>query len=116
MRESFDFDEYDNLPLSTLEGKTLTKIELIKGKLGEFDNKDRLIFTSEDGQIYEMSHDQNCCEAVSIENIEGSLKDLTGSPITLAKESSNSKYVDYDYEKFSSTMDILHNSHRKRLR
>lgn len=35
---------------------------------------------------YEMFHAQNCCESVSINDIDGDVADIIGSPITLAEE------------------------------
>jgi hypothetical protein len=46
-----------------------------------------------------MGHYQDCCEQVYIESIVGDLKDLIGSPILLAEESTNSdtnKLDEYD--------------------
>lgn len=48
-----------------------------------------LIFTTTCNQRYMMHHDQDCCECVWIEDICGELKDLVGSTITLAEESSS---------------------------
>ena len=46
-----------------------------------------------------MWHNQDCCESVSIEDICGDVKDLIGSPIILAEESTNSEdHPREDYE------------------
>lgn len=51
------------------------------------ENKDVLYFIDEDkGEYLVMRHDQQCCESVSLEDIDGDLKDLTYSPIYEAEE------------------------------
>lgn len=65
-----------------LVGKTLSDILV---------SDDEIIFTTTDGETYKMYHSQNCCESVYIEDIVGDVKDLIGSPILLAEESSNSE-------------------------
>ncbi len=77
--------------ISELVGKTLTGIE--KGI-------DELIFHCETGEKYKMYHSQNCCEAVTIEDINGDLDDLVGTPILMAEEVSNQEYVDAFKSKF----------------
>ncbi len=68
--------------ISELEGKTLTDIQ----RVGD----EEIIFTVDDGSQYKMYHDQDCCETVSIDDINGDLNDLIGAPITLAEKSSKS--------------------------
>jgi len=38
---------------------------------------------------FELEHDQDCCEQVYIESVEGDLKDLIDSPLTMAEVVSN---------------------------
>ena len=35
---------------------------------------------------FALYHSQDCCESVTVENITGDLKDLIGSPLTMAEE------------------------------
>ena len=67
--------------ISELIGKTFLRVE-------NQDN-DQIVFISEN-EVFTFCHDQDCCEGVSIEDIEGDLNDLIGSPILLAEENTNS--------------------------
>ena len=69
--------------VSELVGKTLKDITLM--------DQDKITFTCNDGTIYEMYHDQDCCESVTIEDICGNLEDLVGSPILMAEEATSGK-------------------------
>jgi hypothetical protein len=72
----------------------MAEIKNLIGKiLIEVTNKgnDELIFICDDGTSYKMYHDQDCCENVSIDDINGDLQDLIGSPILTAEESSSNE-------------------------
>lgn len=85
---------------SDLLGKTLTKVEVKNEKDPDAYHDDEIVFHTDDGKIYRMYHDQDCCESVSIESIVGDIADLIGNPITLAEEVTNqdlpAKEGDYD--------------------
>lgn len=66
-----------------LLGKTLTSV--IKN-----DDNNEIVFTVDDGTQFKMYHQQDCCESVSIDDIEGDLNDLVGSPILVAEENVSS--------------------------
>jgi hypothetical protein len=84
--------------INELIGKTLVEI-----KINEY--KDEILFICDDGVKYQMLHYQDCCESVTIDDINGNLDDLIGTPIILAEESTNSeepKNSEYD-ESFTWT-------------
>lgn len=89
---------YTATSLNDWVGKILIDIQYIDGN-------DVIIFTFEDSE-YKMYHSQDCCENVYVESITGDLKDLIGSPLTLAEEvvsSEDDKPIsDYD-ESFTWT-------------
>lgn len=52
-------------------------------------SNERIDFYCSDGYTYSLYHQQDCCENVTIDNIEGDINDLMDSPILQAEESSN---------------------------
>ena len=62
--------------ISDLIGKTLSRVTR---------QNDQINFYCTDGIAYAMYHYQNCCENVSIEDINGDLDDLVGAPIIIAE-------------------------------
>lgn len=79
-----------NFNITELVGKTFSNVHVNA-------EKDELIFTLNDGTLYKFCHEQDCCETVSIDSITGDLNDLSGSPILIAEESSNSGDVPEKY-------------------
>lgn len=65
--------------VSELLGKKLVSIDVD-------DNKETILFKCLDGTEYLMCHDQDCCETVTIEDINGDFEDLIGSPLTMVEE------------------------------
>lgn len=47
---------------------------------------DAIVFVKEDSELYVLSHEQDCCESVWVESIDGDLEDLIGSPLIMAEE------------------------------
>ena len=67
--------------LSELIGKTMASVKNV--------DDGAIVFTTESGEVYELSHLQECCESVAIEDIVGDLADLVGSPILRAEETTS---------------------------
>ena len=70
---------------SELKGQTIAAIDGLE--VGSED----VTFTMADGAKYRMYHSQDCCESVSVEDVNGDVADLIGSPITLAEEATSSE-------------------------
>ena len=73
-----------------LKGKVLTNIE----RVGD----EELIFTCQDGSKYKMYHEQDCCEDVRIEDVNGDLSDLLNSEVMVAEERTNEGETDWGSE------------------
>lgn len=80
----------DRVEFNTLVGKTLRFVVQ--------EGTDQLRFTTEDGEVYLMFHDQDCCESVGIEDINGDLSDLVGFPVLMAEERVGERPVDRPLE------------------
>ena len=63
---------------------------------------DTLTF-SNDQEVYEFYHEQDCCESVTIEDICGDLSDLENVPLLIAEEVQGETPSDFDYEHESYT-------------
>jgi hypothetical protein len=66
------------MEIDTLKGLVMAKV----ARSGE-----DIFLTTDDGRLFVMGHEQECCESVEIESIVGDLEDLVGSPILVAEES-----------------------------
>ncbi len=69
-----------NAKLEDLIGNTMVNVERYN---------EEIIFTTDKGRKYKLYHDQDCCENVGIEDINGELSDLIGDPILMAEEVTN---------------------------
>lgn len=86
---------YDNVSFSILVGQTITSVRgLEKG------SEEVYIETAEGGK-YKMYHDQDCCESVDIEDLDGSDSDLVGGLVISAEEiegdSGDNEYGSYTW-------------------
>lgn len=79
-------EDYRYLDINVLVGKILVGVEVSEDKDGD---DDRITFTTNEGEVYIMYHDQDCCEGVYIDDVCGDLDDLIGSPIIRATEDTN---------------------------
>ena len=72
---------------SDLVGKILVECYINHSDaLGE----DEIFFKLDNGEVYKLYHQQDCCEHVYVESIDGDLNRLLNQPILLAEENSNS--------------------------
>jgi len=89
--------------IDELKGQTLTNIEV---------GNDEVVFTTKEGKRYRMYHEQDCCELVTLDRIEGNYSLLMdGTPITVAREEPGHGGSDPDYESVTFTDFVLATSH-----
>jgi len=70
-------------PLADLVGKTISAV--IGGRIGD----DEAIIETDDGYALKFYHLQDCCEHVSIADIDGDMSELVGGMVISAEEVSN---------------------------
>ena len=81
-----------------LLGKTIVKIEGMKK------GSEKVTLTLQNGDIVSLYHFQDCCEYVSLYDVNGHIEDLIGSPVTMALESSSGKYpADIEAPKYTDS-------------
>src|SRR4051812_16356974 len=73
----------NDIDISVLIGKTLESVRNV--------DNETIVFITTNGEEYKMYHNQDCCESVLVEDIEGDLNDLIGTPILSASEQTNSE-------------------------
>ena len=78
---------WEYMEFKDLEGKIFTQIDVDRNNL---DHGDNITFITDNGEEYELLHRQDCCEDVSLEDINGNLDDILNQPILLAEEVFNS--------------------------
>lgn len=78
----WDSDEQNSFFLDHVIGKTVVDVKT--------DNCENICFLFDDGSAIRMYHEQECCEDVSIEDINGDLNDLIGAHILSAELRTNS--------------------------
>jgi hypothetical protein len=71
---------WDNMDMKDMVGEVFTEVV-------NYGNEVR--FIREDGKYYRMYHEQDCCESVTVDDIDGDLGDLIGTPILKSEEVSN---------------------------
>ena len=80
MRSYSSYGSYDSI--SSLLGKTLKDVKVVK----DVDGQDEIHFYTDCGLHYKMTHVQDCCEYVWLEDVVGDVEDLIGHPILVAEE------------------------------
>lgn len=83
--------------INELVGKIISSI------IGAEQGSDRILISLSTGEEYEMCHDQNCCETVSIEDINGDIDNLLNSLVTMAEEVSSEENPPGTYKGFQDS-------------
>lgn len=71
--------EGKNTGIKILEGLILKSVEI-----GE--HKEAILFTTSEGRKFLMHHDQDCCEAVFLEDVCGEINSILNKEVVLAEE------------------------------
>lgn len=79
MLADFDDDRYDReaTAIKSMIGQTFVAVYDVDERM--------MVFQREDGDGFVQYHEQDCCEAVYIDDICGDVSDLIGSPILMAE-------------------------------
>lgn len=87
--------------LSFMVGKTVLSVDT-PYKQKAFPNSllypdDEIVFKFTDGTSVKFYHNQDCCESVTIDDINGDFEDLVGQVLLVAEEREG-EYIDAGYE------------------
>jgi uncharacterized protein (TIGR02996 family) len=87
-----DQERYDEAALvrqAVLGKRNNDKVTTLLGRIMSdvHQEDDALIFNTINGEKYMLHHNQDCCESVTIDDINGDLSDLVGRPLLMAEES-----------------------------
>lgn len=71
---------YDqHVPVETMLGLTMKEVTINK-------ERNAMRFKTIDGQEFLLHHEQDCCESVNIDDVNGDLSDLVGLPLSMCEE------------------------------
>lgn len=73
---------WDGIKFEEFKGKTFKAVTVSESNMA-------ILFEDMSGEKYLMYHQQDCCESVAIESIDGDLQSLVGNEIVLAEEVDN---------------------------
>jgi hypothetical protein len=76
---SYGDDKMETESITQMIGKTPVKIY-------ECPHGEEIVFTFSDGSKAKFYHEQDCCESVIIEDVNGDWNDLIGNPLLVADE------------------------------
>lgn len=88
----------ENVDVSDMVGKTISGITM----LNEDECQDTILFECDDGSAYLMYHQQDCCESVEIDDINGDFDNLIGRYLALAEVSSSDSSELKDEDEYAS--------------
>src|SRR3989344_3845723 len=80
-------DNNVRVDFGVLKNKILKDVQVNRShKVNGYETGDEIIFISSHNEKWKMFHDVDCCEEVSIEDINGNIQDLIGVPIIIAEK------------------------------
>lgn len=91
---TFEERNDDKRDIESLVGKTVVGIKALECGNDTWFENDMVLLHCSDGTTCMMTHEQDCCESVSLEDVTGDFADLIGSPIVMAEESEDNERDD----------------------